>query len=55
MGIWEYYRYQGIETISIHLLPLLFGAAAITAFFAHAITILVLYGKDNKQTEGGAA
>ncbi|OQY07317.1 MAG: hypothetical protein B6I25_02175 [Planctomycetales bacterium 4572_13] len=55
MGIWEYYRHQNIETISIHLLPQLFMAAGITAFFTHALTILVLYGKDNKQIEGGPA
>lgn len=55
MGIWEYYRHQNIETISIHLLPQLFMAAGITMFLSHAIVILVLYGKDNKQIEGGAA
>lgn len=55
MGIWEYYRHQNAETISIHILPHLFMAAGITTFFTHAVTILVLYGKDNKNTEGGAA
>jgi len=55
MGIWAYRYSQSTETISIHLLPLLFGAAGITAYLTHAITILILYGKDNKQTEGGAA
>ena len=54
MGIWVYRYSQSIETISIHLLPLLFGAAGITVYLTHAITILVLYGKDNKNTEGGA-
>ncbi len=55
MGIWEYYRHQNIETISIHILPHLFMAAGITAFFTHALTILVLYGKDSKRPEGGPA
>ena len=55
MGIWEYYRHQSIETISIHILPNLFMAAGITAFFTHALTILILYAKDNKQAEGGPA
>ena len=54
MGIWVYRYSQSIETISIHLLPLLFGAAGITVYLTHAITILILYGKDNKQIEGGA-
>ena len=55
MGIWVYRHSQSIETISIHLLPLLFGAAGITVYLTHAITILVLYGKDNKNSEGDAA
>lgn len=55
MGIWEYYRFQSIETIKVDVLPMLFGAAGITAFFTHAVTILILYGRDNKQTEGDAA
>lgn len=48
MGIWHCYRVKAIETISIDILPELFGAAAITAFLTHAITILVLYGRDAK-------
>ena len=55
MGIWDYYRHQNVETISIHILPQLFMAAGITAFFTHVLTILILYGKGNKQTEGGVA
>lgn len=55
MGIWDYYRHQNVETISIHILPQLFMAAGITAFFTHALTILILYGKDNKVSEGGAS
>jgi len=55
MGIWAYRYSQSIETISIHLLPMLFMAAGITVYLTHAITILILYGKDNKNIEGGAA
>ena len=54
MGIWYYYRFHSIDTIKIEVLPWLFGAAGITAFFIHALTILILYGKDNKAIEGGA-
>ncbi len=54
MGIWEYCRHQNLDTISIHILPELFMAAGITAFFTHALTILILYGKDNKETKGGS-
>lgn len=45
MGIWEYYRQQEMETISIHVLPNLFMAGGITSFFSHAVTILFLYRK----------
>ncbi|MHC4374015.1 MAG: hypothetical protein ACYSOQ_04250 [Planctomycetota bacterium] len=55
MGIWVYRYSQSIETISIHLLPMLFMAAGITVYLTHAITILMLYGKDNKPIEGGVA
>lgn len=55
MGIWEYYRFQSIETIKVDILPMLFAAAGLTAFFTHALTILILYCKDNKKMEGGAA
>ena len=55
MGIWTYYRHQNIETIPIHLLPHLFMTAGITAFFTHALTILVLYGRKNKLAEGDPA
>lgn len=53
MGIWAVWQWQsGDETISIHVLPLLFGAAGLTAFFTHALTILILYGKGNQQPGG---
>jgi len=44
MGIWAYLRWQGIEKIEIGVLPMLVGAAGITAFLSHAVTVLVLYG-----------
>ncbi|MBW1895167.1 MAG: hypothetical protein JRI91_15970 [Deltaproteobacteria bacterium] len=53
MGIWGYYYYQAMETISIHVLPWFFGTAGFSMFFTHAVTILILYSKDNKQIEGG--
>ena len=43
MGLWEYFRLKGIETISIHTLPNLVWAPGLTAFFSHAVAILVLY------------
>lgn len=56
MGIWGIdYSFFKIETISVHVLPLIYGAAGITAFFVQALTTLILYGKDNKPMEGGAA
>ena len=55
MGLWEYYRVKGIETISINTLPNLVWAPGLTAFLSHAIVILVLYGKDNKQMGGEIA
>ena len=55
MGIWVYRYSQSTEKISIHLLPMLFMAAGITAYLTHAATILILYGKDNKAMEGDAA
>jgi len=48
MGIWgAYYFYYKIETISIHVLPNVYMVAGITAFFFNALTILILYGRDN--------
>lgn len=53
MGIWGYFHHQGTTVITIEVLPTIWGFAAVTAFFTHALMILLLYGKDNKQTEGG--
>ena len=48
MGIWAaYYFYFKIETISIHILPNVYMAAGITAFFSNALMTLILYGRDN--------
>jgi len=35
-------------TISITWLPMIFGAAALTSFFVHALAILIQYGWSNK-------
>jgi flagellar basal body-associated protein FliL len=51
MGIWGAYHYSKIETISINVLPLIFGAAGLTAFFFNSLGILILYGRD-KTFEG---
>jgi hypothetical protein len=45
MGIWEYCRHHDTSVISIEVLPMIWGLAAITVFFSHAIIILVLYGR----------
>jgi hypothetical protein len=55
MGIWQYCKSHSTPTISIEVLPTIWGFAAVTAFFAHALMILILYGKDNKAAEGGDA
>ena len=47
MGIWWYLRLHGNAAISINILPLLFAAGGFTSFFVHAMTILVLYRRDN--------
>lgn len=49
MGIWEYYRLQDASVISIDVLPLIWGLAALTAFFSHALIILILYGKGGNE------
>ena len=54
MGIWEYCRHHNTSVVSIEVLPFVWTLSALTAFFTHAVTILTLYGKDNKLPEGGA-
>jgi hypothetical protein len=52
MGTWGIYYYGGgKETISVHVLPMICMMGGITCFFAHALTILILYGRD-KTIEG---
>ena len=53
MGVYTYCKSQSIETISIEILPMFIWPPFIAVFLGHAIAILILYGKDNKQTEGG--
>jgi hypothetical protein len=48
MGIWWGYRAKSVETISINILPCIFGAAGITFFLSNAIIILFLYGREEK-------
>ena len=51
MGLWFYFRKHGIDSIHIDVLPLLFAFAGFTAFFAHALTILILYGRNKADGE----
>ena len=53
MGIWFYLGPD--KLVNVNTLPQIWMAAFITAFFVQSLTTLVLYGKDNKQIEGGAA
>ena len=55
MGLWGYCQSHSVETISIGVLPMLVWPPAVAAFLGHAVAILILYGKDNKAMEGGAA
>jgi hypothetical protein len=49
MGTWEIYYYQGgKEIISVHVLPMICMMGGMTAFFAHALTILILYGREKR-------
>jgi hypothetical protein len=49
MGIWEYCRLHERSIISIGVLPLVWSIAALTAFFSHALIILILYGKGGNE------
>jgi hypothetical protein len=55
MGIWQYCKSHNTPAISIEVLPTIWGLTAVTAFFIHALMILLLYSKDNKTAEGCAA
>lgn len=45
-GIWGVYLYAGKETISVYALPVICMMGGMTAFFVHALTILILYGRE---------
>lgn len=53
MGIWIVNGPD--KLINVNTLPQIWMAAFITAFFVQALTTLILYGKGNKDMEGGAA
>ena len=53
MGIWFYHGPD--KLINVNTLPQIWMAAFVTAFFVQSLTTLILYGKDNKEMEGGAA
>ena len=46
MGIWAvYYFYRHTESISVHVLPLIYGITGIAAFFTGSLMTLILYGR----------
>lgn len=53
MGVYTYCKTQSIEAISIETLPMFIWPPFVAVFLGHAVAILILYGKDNKNTEGG--
>jgi hypothetical protein len=55
IGLWVYYHYRGIQTISIDILTILIWPPALCLFLVNAVVTLSLYGKNSKSTEGGAA
>jgi hypothetical protein len=55
MGIWSINGSTKGQMIDVNILPQIWMAAFITAFFVQSLTTLILYGKDNKAIEGGAA
>ena len=54
MGIWTYCRRHGMTTVSIEVLPMIWGLAVITVCFFYSLMILLLYGKDKHMAEGEA-
>lgn len=54
MGIWICHGPVKGQMIDVNILPQIWMASGITAFFVQALTTLILYGKDNKAIEGGA-
>ncbi|MHC4927551.1 MAG: hypothetical protein ACYTER_09555 [Planctomycetota bacterium] len=53
MGIWIINGPDSL--INVNTLPQIWLIGFITAFFVQAMTTLILYGKDSKAIEGGAA
>ena len=49
MGIWSWFTYKSTSLITINVLPLVWAMAALTAFFSHALIILLLYGKGDNE------
>ncbi len=49
---WGVYYWQGKETISIHVLPLIAFSGGIVLMVARAIGILILYGREGGHAEG---
>jgi hypothetical protein len=45
MGIWMIKGLRG--TIDVNVLPMIWLLAGLTCFFVHALSILILYGRDN--------
>lgn len=52
MGIWTYCRRHGMTTVSIEVLPMIWGLAGITMCFFYSLMTLLLYGKDKHTAEG---
>ena len=52
MGIWIIKGHD--QMVDVNVLPQIWMASAISAFFVQSLTTLILYGKDNKAVEGGA-
>ena len=55
MTIYWYCQLRSVKTISIEVLIMLIWPPGIAAYLGHAVALLILYGKDNQQLEGGAA
>ena len=51
MATWKVYRWQGREVISIHALPLIVFAGGTAMYLARSITLLVLYGREDRHAE----
>ena len=52
LGFWVYYRFRGIETISIDVLTYLIWPPFIAQVLSHDIILLVLYRNDNILSQG---